>query len=66
MVPSSDRALNVHRREVGTQPPLKTELWVGPDRACKMQAQDLHCGLRLFAGLGAYLVKSGLGSAFTK
>jgi hypothetical protein len=28
------------------------------------QARALNCGLGLFAGLGDYLVKSGLGSCF--
>jgi hypothetical protein len=37
---------------------------LGPDRACKMRAWALYCGLRLFASLGACGVKPGTGLGF--
>jgi hypothetical protein len=54
---------------VVSPPPAELcEIELGPDRACKMRARvglglgsgwarAKYCGLRLFAGLGAYLVK---------
>jgi hypothetical protein len=37
---------------------------LGLQNAGSGQARALHCGLGLFAGLGAYLVKSGSDSGF--
>jgi hypothetical protein len=47
---------------IGFQDAIKIRAGSGLQNAGLGRA--LYCGLGLFAGLGAYLVKSGLGSGF--